>query len=243
MLESFLPFYNERRAPVNMLMIHCSAQHTAAEMVEVLRAEELSCHYIIDFNGDITQVAPEDKRAWHGGFGSWRDVESDVNSHSIGIELCHLTLGQTPYDPRQIAALTELGQDIIRRYHIKPQYIVGHSDCSPTRKPDPGKAFPWQTLAQNDVGLWYDVTDAGKVSNNDVRALLQSIGYATASDTEFHASQYAFARHFVPQLIADDFNIHHLVENVFPPQIDLASNPDFLNILKAVNYTFNQREL
>ena len=165
-------FFNERKANIDILMFHCSALNKS-EMIETLHKKELSCHYIIDEEGEVLQLVDEDKRAWHGGIGFWRGIDTDINSHSIGVELCHPTLGQTPYPEKQIDSLITLSKEIVGRYNIKPNYVIGLSDSAPTRKADPGKCFPWKYLAQKGVGLWYD---ANKISSlTDIPQLLTKV--------------------------------------------------------------------
>jgi len=230
------PFFNNRETDINILMFHCSAL-TLSEMVATLAQNELSCHYIIDEKGQIVQLVEETKRAWHGGVGYWRGIDKDINSHSIGIELCHPTLGQTPYPDEQINSLINLSKQIITRHKIKPQYIIGHSDSAPTRKPDPGKNFPWQYLAQQGIGLWYDLRKKSPLT--DIKELLSSIGYDTSSPQNTAASQFAFARHFIPHLIPYEEDIQHLVETIYPQELNLSNHPQFLPSLQAVCYSFN----
>ena len=44
--------------------------------------------FLIDEEGHVTALVPEDKRAWHAGKSYWRGI-TDVNSASIGIELAN----------------------------------------------------------------------------------------------------------------------------------------------------------
>lgn len=230
-----LPFYDERQFPIDTLLYHCSALHTQ-EMLHILEKNKLSCHYIIDTNGEITQVIPEEKRAWHGGLGSWREIKNDINSHSIGIELTSLDMGQTPYSKIQIEKLITLSKKIIQRYNIKPQNIIGHSDSAPTRKPDPGKAFPWEYLAKKGIGLWYDLNNSLNAPTTNLKKLLKGIGYETKN---FAAAQYAFARHFMPELVEFDNNIEHLIDQIYPEKIDFNKNEKFINTAQAVYMSFN----
>ena len=230
-----LPYFDERPdgAKIRALVLHCSA-HTTEEMIEVLRERKLSSHYIIDEAGKVVQLVSEKKRAWHAGQSRWRGMYM-LNQYSVGIELCSPTLRQAAYSPVQIATLIKLGRQIIRHYQIPAVNVVAHSDIAPTRKPDPGKTFPWYDLARKGIGLWYDLTDASKVAENNVEKLLQIIGYDTA---DLAAASYAFCRHFVPQIIATDDDVNHLVENVYPS--DFVFPQACLAVLKACAYKYGK---
>lgn len=232
-VRELLPYFDERPngAKVKTLVIHCSAQ-SAREMIEVLRKRELSAHYIIDFDGTVYQLVSEQKRAWHAGQSKWRKMDM-LNRYSVGIELSSTTLGQSAYQPAQIKSLIKLSRQIIRHYQIPVTNVVAHSDIAPTRKPDPGIAFPWEYLAYKGVGAWYDLADAAKVAENDVATLLKTIGYDTV---DLPAASYAFCRHFAPTAVAEDNDVYHLVENVYPKNFVLSK--EYLPILKAVAYKY-----
>src|SRR3546814_12288233 len=84
------PNFNERALPVTMVVLH----YTEMKPVETALARlcdpgaEVSAHYLISEEGEVTLLVPEDKRAWHAGQSYWRG-HKDVNSASIGIELDH----------------------------------------------------------------------------------------------------------------------------------------------------------
>ena len=78
------------------------------------------------------------------GPGQWRGCE-DVNSSSIGIELDNL--GERPLSGTANGGLGEaLLGEIMARWSIPPENIIGHCDMSPGRKIDPGVRFDWQRL-------------------------------------------------------------------------------------------------
>ncbi|MFY8273050.1 penicillin binding protein PBP4B [Pseudoalteromonas sp. SSDWG2] len=154
----------------------------------------LSAHYLIPESGDpsyrngeleVVQLVREQDRAWHAGGSFWQG-RSDLNDHSIGIEVVNVpqcsvsTLGhqgeefegvqavQPPqrfcvfpdYDPRQIQLLIDLSKDILARNpDIGPTQIIGHSDIAPGRKSDPGPRFPWYQLHKAGIGAWYEQQD------------------------------------------------------------------------------------
>lgn len=235
MREHLLPFYEERGRDVDMLVIHCSA-YPADKVLFYLEQYKCSCHYIIEENGTVIKVVDERFSAQHGGKGFWRGSDESINRRSIGIELCHPTLGQTPYRPEQIASLIDLIKEIMRRHHIPAVNVVGHSDAAPLRKPDPGAAFPWQQLAREGIGLWFDKVQ--RLNENDVAKLLSVIGYDVRSEEAIKASAYAFCRRFLPKYVQVDENPQHLVEHVLPDDFDFMAQEDFLETLQAVAFVY-----
>lgn len=230
----FLPYFDERPdTKIKALVLHCST-HGALEMLDVLRENKLSAHYIIDVDGKVYQPVSEQKRAWHAGVSRWRDMDN-LNHYSIGIELTSPSMGQHEYAKAQIDSLTVLARQIIHHYQIPAVNVVAHSDIAPIRKPDPGAAFPWQKLAKKGIGLWYDIADADKVAENNVEKLLSTIGYDTS---DIAAASYAFCRHFVPEEIAEKRSIKEVIENVYPADFNLPEQ--YLPILKACAYKYSQ---
>lgn len=49
-----------------------------------------SAHLVVAENGDVVQLVPFDRAAWHAGKSSWADVTGSVNPVSIGIEIANL---------------------------------------------------------------------------------------------------------------------------------------------------------
>ena len=233
--QRFGSVYDERPYPqkIKALIIHC-ATHSAEDMIDLLNERKLSAHYVIGGDGIIWQLVAEGKRAWHAGISSWREMEN-LNHYSIGIELSSPTMGQNGYPEQQIKSLIKLCRQIMRHYQIKKVNVAAHSDIAPTRKPDPGKAFPWHYLASKGIGLWYDLADAVKVAENDVAKLLQIIGYDTH---DLPAASYAFCRHFVPQEVAIWDDISELCEKIYPQDFVLPEK--YLPILKACAYKYAQ---
>ena len=48
-----------------------------------------------------------------------------------------------PYTEEQIKAVITLWKELVERYEIGHEWIAGHEKVDPTRKIDPGPAFPW----------------------------------------------------------------------------------------------------
>lgn len=197
------PNWNERQCPVSMLALHYTALPTCEDSLARLcdptnSAGRVSAHYLVDVDGTIYQLVDESKRAWHAGVGSWRGVDK-INDHSIGIEIQNI--GSTedgkrvPFPACQIDAVIALCKDIKTRYGISNRDIFGHSDSAPTRKIDPGGAFPWRTLAGAGVGIW---TDDFAEPMKSVPEMLSEIGYDVS---DLDKAIVAFQRHFYPEAI------------------------------------------
>ncbi|WP_234822452.1 N-acetylmuramoyl-L-alanine amidase [Palleronia aestuarii] len=105
---------------------------------------EVSAHWLIDERGVLVRLVAEPDRAWHAGAGAWGGV-TDVNSRSIGIELANRA--GTPFPAPQMASLEQLLDGIMARWDVPPERVIGHSDCAPGRKIDPGPKFDWARLA------------------------------------------------------------------------------------------------
>jgi N-acetylmuramoyl-L-alanine amidase len=150
------PNHGERLGKTpDCLILHYTGMETEEAALTRLcdPAAEVSCHYAIGADGTIVQLVPEARRAWHAGRSFWAG-ERDMNSVSIGIELMNggHDFGLPPYPDAQIAALIELGRDILSRHAIPSSRVLGHSDIAPFRKRDPGEHFPWAELAAAGVG-------------------------------------------------------------------------------------------
>lgn len=103
-----------------------------------LQGVQVSAHFVIRRSGRLLQFVSCDRRAWHAGVSSWRDI-SNCNDYSVGIELEGLE-GQA-FDARQYPVLSRLLQALARRYPLRE--VVGHEHVAPGRKADPGAGFDW----------------------------------------------------------------------------------------------------
>jgi N-acetylmuramoyl-L-alanine amidase len=161
------PNFTERRggARPSLVVIHYTAMASAEAACARLcdPDAEVSAHYLIDYDGQVTALVDEAMRAWHAGAGAWGAI-TDVNSHSIGIELQNT--GAEPFPEPQMAALEGLLAGVMARWAIGPEGVIGHADCAPGRKVDPGPRFDWARLAFSGLapsGLAArDLTGAGR---------------------------------------------------------------------------------
>jgi N-acetylmuramoyl-L-alanine amidase len=199
-----------------MLVLHYTGMATAAKAVAWLACSEsrVSCHYVVDEAGRITQLVPEQQRAWHAGLSAWFG-ETDLNSASIGIEIHNPghADGYWDFAAPQVNAVIALGLDIVGRHAIPAGRVLAHSDIAPLRKIDPGEKFPWDRLAAAGLGRWVPPSpvrpsapalgpgDAGAAVMAAQQALA-AIGYDLPATGQYdHHTEHvvrAFQRHFRP---------------------------------------------
>lgn len=154
--EAPSPNWDERALLVSMVVLHYTGMQSAADALERMcdARAKVSAHYMIDEDGTVTRMVPEDKRAWHAGKSYWRGI-TDVNSASVGIELVNPghEWGYRPFTDAQMEALIPLLAGIVGRHGIDLANVVGHSDVAPVRKDDPGELFEWEILARYKLAL------------------------------------------------------------------------------------------
>jgi N-acetylmuramoyl-L-alanine amidase len=157
-VDALSPNVNPRPdgAAINLVVLHYTGMEDGPSAIKRLRDPEarVSCHYVVEEDGRVFRLAEERMRAWHAGVSFWGGV-TDVNSHSIGIEIVNggHDFGLPDYPPAQIAALIDLLSDILDRRRLHPVRVIGHSDVAPARKDDPGEKFPWTQLHAAGVAI------------------------------------------------------------------------------------------
>ena len=156
------------------LVMHFTAARSAGSAVAWLthREARASAHLVIGRDGDITQLVPFDRVAWHAGVSRWEGLIG-LNAHSIGIELDNggrlERKGQkwcawfgTDYPEGEVMQAVHKNETAPCGWHVYTpaqleaaleasraivnkyalRDVLGHEDVSPGRKCDPGPAFP-----------------------------------------------------------------------------------------------------
>ncbi len=179
----------------NFVIIHHTAQNSCEQTLTkfTLPRTEVSAHYVICKDGTVQHMLSDYLRGWHAGAGKWGNV-TDINSVSIGIELDNN--GFEPFTEAQINNLLIVLQALKKNYNIPTANFIGHADIAPGRKVDPNRFFPWQQLAANGFGYWYDTSKIKQPENFNALQGLRIIGYNTKDSV---AAIKAFKLHFVQQ--------------------------------------------
>ena len=150
-IEAPSPNFDARTAPPDMIVLHYTGMETGEAALERLRDPEakVSAHYLVEEDGRVFSLVPEERRAWHAGAAFWAG-ERDINARSIGVEIVNPghEFGYREFPEAQIAAVIDLVGGIRERWTVPDARILGHSDVAPRRKEDPGELFPWKRLAR-----------------------------------------------------------------------------------------------
>lgn len=140
------PCYRPGRArAITAIVLHYTATLSLASTVDWFRRPEskVSAHYVIDRDGAIVQMVRDTDTAWHAGRSAMRpdlpaghpDSEPNVNNFSLGIEL--VGTADSGFEPAQLQALNGLLVQLVLKYRVRPDRVVGHCHIAPGRKQDP----------------------------------------------------------------------------------------------------------
>ena len=185
MLEKSPNFSKKSRLKkhIKFVIIHYTGMQSEIESIKKLKNTNsaVSCHYLINRKGKIIQMVNENKIAWHAGKSKWKKF-TNLNKNSIGIELINRgkEFGYQNFPKIQITKLINLCKKLKKKYKIKEENFLGHSDIAPLRKVDPGEKFPWRKLSKFKLGVWYKNIQKYKddeLSKNFFFKNLHKIGY------------------------------------------------------------------
>ena len=198
---------------IKFVIIHYTGMQSEIESIKRLKDPQykVSCHYLISRKGKIIQMVREKNIAWHAGKSKWKKFKN-LNYYSIGIELVNKghRFGYQNFSHQQISSLITLCKKLKKKYLIKKENFLGHSDIAPLRKADPGEKFPWKKLSKSKIGKWYaKFNNKIEVNPKKMEALffknLQKFGfrYFTTNKKKFNDVMIvkAFQRHYLPNYI------------------------------------------
>lgn len=140
-----------RRKPVSALIVHYTGSVTLDSIVGWFARPEsaMSAHYVVGRDGKVVQMVKEEDVAWHAGRSAMFPNEKpprepNVNDFSIGVELVGTM--DSGFTDRQLASFYELLAQLVAKYRIPPERVVGHCHIAPGRRQDPDGVdgqFPW----------------------------------------------------------------------------------------------------
>ena len=205
-----------KKENIKFLVFHYTGMKTEKSALKRLSSKnsKVSSHYFIKKNGSIINLVPDLYISWHAGISFWKKLKK-LNKYSIGIEIHNPghRHGYKSFNKKQINSVKYLSLKLAKKYNIKREQYLGHSDVAPDRKKDPGEKFPWEFLSKYRIGLWHSLDKKilkkfrlKKTNNAEKKIFLNNlikIGYYLKKK-EFNSISFAikaFQRRFRPQLI------------------------------------------
>ena len=200
-----------RKNLIKFVIIHYTGMKNESKAIQKLcdSKSKVSSHYFIKSDGKILSLVPDLYEAWHAGKSNWKGFKY-LNKFSIGIEIHNLghEHGYKKFKLKQISSVKKLLMHLIKKYKIKTNCILGHSDIAPNRKKDPGERFPWKKLAKDNLCLWHSLNEKNikkfrkkKLSLNEKNFFIKNllkIGYFMYNEKSLII---AFQRRFRQDLI------------------------------------------
>ena len=155
---------------IKFIIFHYTGMKKESDAINRLTSSKskVSSHYFIKTNGEILILVPDLYIAWHAGISNWKNFKN-LNKNSIGIEISNPghDFKYNKFTKKQINSILKLSKFLTKKYKIKPQFILGHSDISPDRKKDPGEKFPWKNLFKKKIGVWHNLNQKILVKNRN----------------------------------------------------------------------------
>jgi|MDTE01.2.fsa_nt_gb N-acetylmuramoyl-L-alanine amidase len=226
--------FDERRKKISFIIYHYTETDNLDEAIKLLTCKKrrVSCHFVIDTNGDVYNLVDVNKRAWHAGESIWKR-SNDINSRSIGIEIVYPgEKTKSKYSDSQILSIVKLTNILKKKFKISNKNILGHSDIAPNRKIDPGVFFPWKKLSKESIGTWVDhISDNEKLNQKEYQSFLKNLKRIGYSQVELNQRKFMginkriienFHRHHLPELLQDTPNKSSLTKSI--ALVNLNSN-------------------
>ncbi len=213
---------------IKYVVIHYTGMQSEIESIKSLKSPKykVSCHYLINRKGKVVQMVKDKNIAWHAGKSKWKKF-INLNNCSIGIELVNKghKFGYQSFTQNQIKSLIALCKKLKKKYRIKNENFLGHSDIAPLRKTDPGEKFPWRKLSKHNLGKWHyyrskPIKLKTKILEKTFFLNLKKLGYRyfslqrrTISDKKVIRS---FQQHYYPENVSGKidqktYEISHLL--------------------------------
>lgn len=161
--------------PITEIILHDTASFASGDtMARYLAGNNprgVSSHFLIDRNGKLIQMCPEDKIAYH---------TVGHNKNSIGIDFANKNFikdrsgkitGYEPYTEAQYKTAAKLIAYICTKNKFPLSRVIGHKDTQYTNHVDPSPVFDWpkvRQIAEAEIEKYKNFIAAKKTSEGAV---------------------------------------------------------------------------
>jgi N-acetylmuramoyl-L-alanine amidase len=120
--------------PKGIVLHHTAGSYAGSVNWCLNKGSQVSYHCIVDLNGDRTELAKDNQRAWHAGKSTFKGI-SDCNSFMLGIAVSGNTNSRT-LTPQEIESVSQWCVEKMKLHNISIDWITTHRAVSPNRKND-----------------------------------------------------------------------------------------------------------
>jgi hypothetical protein len=128
-----LGFGGPRRSTKGVIIHHTGGRGLDIA-IKTLQSRKLSYHYLVDRDGRIVNVLPDNLVGWHAGHTN-KKPELD-NSNTISISM--VAKDDTDVTPEQLAAASSLEEQLAKKYGFPKSESYGHGEVSSGKHPKEG---------------------------------------------------------------------------------------------------------
>ena len=125
---------------IDCIVLHATVEPTLEGTRKIFLdpVRKVSAHFVVGKEGEVLQMVPVEKRAWHAG-KSLLEGKEHVNDFSVGVEIVNLNDGKQPFTDAQYEAVAGIVRFVRSKFPVPDQRIVSHAQIAlPVgRKSDP----------------------------------------------------------------------------------------------------------
>jgi hypothetical protein len=126
--------YGNARQQTEGVIIHHTGGNSLDVAVKTLQARKLSYHYLVDRDGRIVNILPDNLVGWHAG--NTDKMPKINNSNTVSISM--VAKDDTDVTPQQIASATSLESKLSQKYGFPKTNVYGHGEVASHKHPKEG---------------------------------------------------------------------------------------------------------
>ena len=125
---------------VDCIVLHATVEPTLEGTRKIFldNLRKVSAHFVVGREGEVLQMVPVEKRAWHAGKSVLMGKEH-VNDFSVGVEIVNLNDGKQPFTDSQYQSVAGIVRLVRSKFPVPDERIVSHAQIAlpQGRKSDP----------------------------------------------------------------------------------------------------------
>lgn len=126
--------YGGQRKKTDGVIIHHTGGSSIDVAIRTLQNRKLSYHYLVDRNGKVVQILPDNLVGWHAGDTNKKPAFNNYNTISISM----VAKDDKDVTPEQVAAAASLEAMLAKKYGFSKTNAFGHGEVASSKQPTEG---------------------------------------------------------------------------------------------------------